>query len=137
MTAPEHRVQFGRVLQGHRLAAGLSQEELAEQAGLSRRGISDLERGRRRPLPATARRRADALHLDGQVREDFLEGTHWRASAPAASELVDTHMPITLSGFVGRQDELAHIQALLQTARLLTLTGRGGVGKTRLAPLRQ
>src|SRR5579884_3452685 len=46
---------FGCLLQRQRLAAGLSQEELAERAGLSRRGISDLERGvRRSPLPATA-----------------------------------------------------------------------------------
>jgi non-specific serine/threonine protein kinase len=40
---------------------------------------------------------------------------------------------VTLSSFVGRQVELAHIRSLLETARLLTLTGSGGVGKTRLA----
>ena len=40
---------FGKVLRRHRLAAGLSQEALAERAGLSPRGVSDLERGARRP----------------------------------------------------------------------------------------
>jgi transcriptional regulator with XRE-family HTH domain len=51
---------FGVLLQQCRLAAGLSQEELAERAGLSRRGISDLERGARRmPYAATVRRLAE------------------------------------------------------------------------------
>ena len=36
---------FGDLLRGYRLAAGLTQEELAAQAGLSARGLSDLERG--------------------------------------------------------------------------------------------
>jgi DNA-binding XRE family transcriptional regulator len=40
-----YAASFGALLQQHRTVAGLSQEELAERAGLSRRGISDLERG--------------------------------------------------------------------------------------------
>jgi transcriptional regulator with XRE-family HTH domain len=63
-------VAVGALLQRHRVAAGLSQEALAERAGLSRRGISDLERGKRRvPHPATARRLADALKLDAPTRK--------------------------------------------------------------------
>jgi len=38
-------VGFGDVLRQHRVAAGLTQEDLAERAGLSLRGVSDLERG--------------------------------------------------------------------------------------------
>jgi non-specific serine/threonine protein kinase len=65
--------QLGTLLQQHRVAAGLSQEELAERAGLSRRGISDLERGARRaPHPATLRRLADALELDQAERTALL-----------------------------------------------------------------
>lgn len=43
------------------------------------------------------------------------------------------NLPAQLSSFIGRQRELAELDALLATTRLLTLTGAGGVGKTRLA----
>ena len=56
--------EFAALLQPHRAAVGVSQEELAERAGLSRRGMSDLERGQRRaPHPATMRQLAEALGL--------------------------------------------------------------------------
>ncbi|GAA2097117.1 LuxR C-terminal-related transcriptional regulator [Streptomyces albiaxialis] len=42
-------------------------------------------------------------------------------------------LPIEITGFVGRSQELREIAALLGKARLLSLTGPGGVGKTRLA----
>ena len=52
---------FGELLKRYRTAAGLTQEELAERAGLSARGVQDLERGTRRsPHPGTARRLAEA-----------------------------------------------------------------------------
>src|SRR5205807_3505778 len=56
---------FGSLLRHFRRLAGLSQEQLAERAGLSRRGIADLERGARRsPYPNTVHQLADALGLD-------------------------------------------------------------------------
>jgi predicted ATPase/DNA-binding CsgD family transcriptional regulator len=44
-----------------------------------------------------------------------------------------TNVPIQLTSFVGRERELADIQRLLSTSRLVTLSGAGGCGKTRLA----
>jgi class 3 adenylate cyclase/tetratricopeptide (TPR) repeat protein/DNA-binding XRE family transcriptional regulator len=56
---------FGELLRHYRLAAGLTQEALAEKAGLSVRGLSDLERGlRQSPHPDTVRRLGDALGLE-------------------------------------------------------------------------
>src|SRR5260221_1045850 len=53
---------FGTRLRSQRLAAGVTQEQLAERAGLSVRGIQDLERGARRvPHAETVRRLASAL----------------------------------------------------------------------------
>jgi len=43
------------------------------------------------------------------------------------------NLPATFTSFVGRQSEAARVTSLLRAARLLTLTGAGGVGKTRLA----
>jgi predicted ATPase/class 3 adenylate cyclase len=64
---------FGKLLRQHRLAAGLSQEELAEKAGLSPHGISDLERGARRaPWPNTVRLLAEALKLTEGEGATFL-----------------------------------------------------------------
>jgi transcriptional regulator with XRE-family HTH domain len=54
---------FGSALRAYRLAAGLSQRELAERAGLSARGIQNLERGVRRPYAETVRRLARGLGL--------------------------------------------------------------------------
>jgi len=43
------------------------------------------------------------------------------------------NLPVALTSFVGRRSEIAGIRRLLGTVRLLTLTGVGGLGKTRLA----
>src|SRR5881392_1681922 len=57
--------RFADLLRRHRTAAGLTQQELAERAGLSLRGLSDIERGlRRAPHRDTVLRLAQALHLD-------------------------------------------------------------------------
>jgi predicted ATPase/DNA-binding XRE family transcriptional regulator len=126
---------FGALLQQYRRAAGLSQEELAERARLSRRGISDLERGTRRaPHLSTARRLADALELPPANRAILLG-----AALPPAQPLLEPSIeaPPGLSApptsFIGRERELRALTALLPTTRLLTLMGPGGVGKSRLA----
>ena len=43
------------------------------------------------------------------------------------------NLPAELTSFVGRRQELREVKRLLATTRLLTLTGSGGAGKTRLA----
>src|SRR5207249_2372044 len=69
-TRPPH--SFGELLRMYRTAAGLTQEELAARAGMSARGISDLERGARRtPYRGTVDLLAEALHLTPQERSAF------------------------------------------------------------------
>src|SRR3954451_13466439 len=76
---------FGSLLRRFRLTAGLTQEELAERAGLSTRGIQDLERGvRLAPRAETVRMVADALELDEVARRALTAAAHPElAFAPA------------------------------------------------------
>src|SRR5690242_15206834 len=68
---------FGYLLRSYRVAAGRSQDELAERAALSRRGISDLERGKRQlPHPATVRRLINALDLVDSDRTTLMTASH-------------------------------------------------------------
>jgi predicted ATPase/DNA-binding CsgD family transcriptional regulator/transcriptional regulator with XRE-family HTH domain len=130
------RPQFAGLLRRQRIAAALSQEALAEQAGLSGRGIADLERGVHRfPYLETLRRLADALELTGESRAAFIDaGTRPKSSdALEFNGRVSGGLPLPTTSFVGRDQHLAAVAALVSTTRLLTLTGPGGVGKTRLA----
>ena len=130
--------QFGDLLRYHRVAAGLTQEALAELAGLSLRGVSDLERGlRRAPHRDTLLRLLDALQL-GQLEREAMRNAarHHRQVATheeSQQSIGSAALPIVLSSFVGRERELAEVEPRLANARLLTLTGPGGSGKTRLA----
>ncbi|MEW2414521.1 NB-ARC domain-containing protein [Streptomyces sp. NPDC046866] len=54
-------------------------------------------------------------------------------SEPAAGAAAPGNLPRESPGFVGRESELAELHCLLRTHRLITLTGMGGVGKSRLA----
>jgi predicted ATPase/transcriptional regulator with XRE-family HTH domain len=126
---------LGRALKGLRTAAGLTQEGLAERAGISARTVSDLERGLRTVVHYdTAKRIASALGLDEERRGKF-EALARRRGFISAAVSPAGGLPPAPTPFRGRSRELESIKATLQTGsvRLLTLTGPGGIGKTRLA----
>jgi predicted ATPase/DNA-binding XRE family transcriptional regulator len=123
---------LGVALKKLRTAAGMTQEELAERAGISARTVSDVERGMRTFVHGdTARRLAAALGMNEQdrVRFDALaRGAVGNAQSPG-------DLPVPPTRLLGRSGELASVIARVRDAqvRLLTLTGPGGIGKTRLA----
>lgn len=127
-------ITFGALLRHHRLAAGLSQEALAELARVSTDGISALERGyRKTPQRETLALLASALGLTEQQRRDFAASAQGRRSAGPAAAARGPTLPVALTSFVGRHSELEEIAALARAHRLVTLTGAGGIGKTRTA----
>jgi len=140
---------FGTLLRRYRLAAGLSQEALAERARMSANGIGALERGdRRTPQRETLALLAKALRLDAEQRREFeaagarpgpLRPGDARMSIAATCATEDgrpqanNNLPFALTSLIGRDVEIGEISALVREHRLVTLTGAGGVGKTRCA----
>jgi predicted ATPase/DNA-binding XRE family transcriptional regulator len=126
------------VLRSLRETRGLSQEELAQRAGLSTHAISALERGTRtRPYPHTLRALAGALDLSEADRSRLIAAVPVRArparAAPDAATARPRDLPVPTTPLLGREEEVRRVGRLLGEHRLVTLSGPGGVGKTRLA----
>jgi transcriptional regulator with XRE-family HTH domain len=144
MASHDRQVVFGRLLRAHRLRRLLTQEQLAEQAGMSARAIRELEQGRvRQPRGDSVRLLADALTLAGAAREEF----HTAARGPAAEAAsgqpaVPSQLPADIADFTGRTEPVARLSDLLArdpdgsrsaAVAVAAVVGGGGVGKTTLA----
>jgi predicted ATPase/DNA-binding XRE family transcriptional regulator len=129
--AAEH--SFGHWVQQCRKARDLTQVALAQAVGCSVSAIRKIESDQRRPSRLVAERLADVLMLVTEERHAFLQAA--RRLAGAARPLPPSNLPIPQTSFCGRMQECDMIHGLLRRTdvRLLTLTGAGGVGKTRLA----
>jgi tetratricopeptide (TPR) repeat protein/transcriptional regulator with XRE-family HTH domain len=152
---------FGQLVWRFRRAAGLTQDELAERAGVSARAISDIERGvKHRPRTDTIQLLLEALEVPVDQREAFR--TAARRAGPEAGSPEDALLPsaaghgtaedqtgrdlpigsylgsLAANRVVGREAELNRALELIDSAiggtgRLLLLSGEPGAGKTRLA----
>ncbi|HEX6445201.1 MAG TPA: tetratricopeptide repeat protein [Streptosporangiales bacterium] len=124
---------FGALLRRFRLTAGLSQQALAERAGLSVDAVAALERGRRRnPRAFTVRVLADTLGLGERHREELV---HAASGSVPVARTDQIRPPAPRGPLVGREADVVVVTELLRSgdARLVTLSGPGGVGKTQLA----
>ena len=141
---------LAEVVNGHLANRGWSFERLAEEAGLPRNTVyrwtkDEVQRVRHwQDLVKVARTlalnrfQANALlgisgHPSIEVllqrvtdKADQSLLSHWALTSP-------NNLPAQLTSFIGREEELVQLTRLLSSVRLVTLTGAGGSGKTRLA----
>ncbi len=138
------RDSFGALVRCYRRAARLTQEALAEKAGLSVYSVSNIERDVAHiPRKDTVLLLAQALQLNEQEIAAFVQmASHGRGDEPAAVQAASPlwGVPIPRNPFfTGRDDLLRQIHATLhpQHAEPLcqscTLSGLGGIGKTQTA----
>ena len=123
---------FATLLRRYRQDAGLSQEELAERAGLCARTVGDLERGASHaPRKDTVELLAQALALAAPERAALVEAAR-RLSTASFSR--PTSAGTSSPPLVGRRHELALLEQHLrgQGPTMLLLPGEPGSGKTRL-----
>ena len=148
----EPGLRFADLLRQLRTEARLTQEELAEQAGLSPRSVSDLERGiNRTARKDSALMLASALKLAGPVQEAFVAAARGRAeparvlavrseAAPESSAAAAARtLPRDIGGFTGRERELTGLEKSLakmvsgDLAGIYAIDGMAGIGKTTFA----
>jgi predicted ATPase/DNA-binding XRE family transcriptional regulator len=138
----EAESRFGAWLKARRIAYGLTQRELGEWVSCSAVTIRKIEAGTLRPSRQVAELLASVLEVPADERAEFVrlareagiprtlwEGTDKQNATHAGN------LPTPTTSLIGRQAELADLQALLlrEAVRLVTLTGPPGVGKTRLS----
>lgn len=135
---------FGIALQRRRVEARLTQQQLADRAGVSVRTLRDLESGRvRNPRTSTVRLLADVLSRQGADARDLTRlgsREYWtrRAEEPPSPRDALTpqrQLPPGVATFIGREPEIAAITLMLSSTApaVVAIDGMGGVGKTSLA----
>ncbi len=137
--SPEKFSTFGDLLKYLRKREELTQRELAIQVGYSDTQISRLEQNQRVPDAATLKALfVPALHLEHEPQwvERLLElakQARLGELPETATKLTPNNLPAALTTFIGREKEQVEILHMIGRHRLVTLTGSGGVGKTRIS----
>ncbi|SBT63453.1 Predicted ATPase [Micromonospora sediminicola] len=137
--SPGGRTLLSDLVRGHRLAAGLTQAELAGRAGVGVRTVRDLERGRAtRPQRTTVDLLADALGLTGDDRREFVTTARPAPAdpAPRVPAADDPGTPTALPqpvALLGRDRDVAEVSDLIGAHPVVSLVGLAGVGKSALA----
>ncbi len=139
-------VSFGEWLKRQRSGRGLTQEQLAHQIGCATITLRKIEAEERRPSLPIIEQLTKIFEIPENEQKNFLKyarGDWTKAPGETAKETPWTrlqsgskaknNLPIQLTSFIGREQEINEIKGSILEHRLVTLTGMGGVGKTRLS----
>ena len=137
-------ISFGEWLKRRRGAEGWTQKELAQRIHCSISALRKFESEERRPSAEMVGQFADLFDIPSEERKSFQRFARgdWGAFADSDTEVAPwrsskieqkSNLPSLLTSFIGRENEQREVFNLLEQNRLVTLTGAGGMGKTRLA----
>src|SRR5688500_16262207 len=133
----QEEISFGVWLRKQRRALDLSRQTFADQVGCAEVTLRRIEAGTLKPSKELANLLLEELGIPQTDRRQwiaFARGTSGfpTISIPLSSKLI-TNLPAPITTFIGREKEQADVIRLIGKYRLITLTGTGGVGKTRLS----
>jgi predicted ATPase/DNA-binding XRE family transcriptional regulator len=125
---------FGGWLRHRRRELDLTQEELARQIGCARITLRKIEADQMRPSRQLAELLREYLGVPIEEQESFIRFSRGgEQTAPVAVTAQKHNLPHPVSSFIGRERQIAEVKHLVESSQLVTLTGAGGSGKTRLA----
>lgn len=136
-------VSFGEWLKRRRNAVGLTQQQLAAQIHCSTSTLKKIEAEERHPSVQIVKQLTTFFEIPAQEQDSFLlfargdtryaptagADTPWHVSKPR----VRSHLPARLTKLIGREHDIHRVHEYLAGARLITLTGPPGIGKTSLS----
>ena len=131
-------ISFGEWLRQHRRMLDLTQQDLANQVGCARITLRRIESGALKPSKELALILLEKFGIPQAEQEAWLRFARGLSGFPEKStdsfaSKPTTNLPTSLTTFIGREKEHGEIVSLLAKNRLVTITGAGGIGKTRLS----
>jgi predicted ATPase/DNA-binding XRE family transcriptional regulator len=133
----QEEISFGTWLRRQRRALDLTRQAFAAQVGCAEVTLRRIEAGTLKPSKELASLLLEKVGIPRTERSRWVSFARGLSGLPGgstpASNKPVTNLPAPLTSFIGREKELADVRKLIARHRLVTLTGPGGVGKTRLS----
>ncbi len=133
----EEKISFGEWLRKQRRALDLSRQAFADLVGCAEVTLRRIEAGTLKPSKELANILMEKLGIPETQHPQWISFARGLSSLPTQSPLSSnkpqSNLSLSLTSFVGRENEQAQVINLVSKHRLVTLTGSGGVGKTRFA----
>jgi transcriptional regulator with XRE-family HTH domain len=124
---------FGQWLRHRRRSMDLTQDALSHAIGCAQITIRKMEADRLRPSRQLAGLLFEKLGIPPEKHDLYIRFARSGILASSLENLPRNNLPHAITSFIGRQCEMIEVNRLLNSSRLVTLTGAGGSGKTRLA----